>query len=429
MSLAHDLPEALERAWQRSDRLFDLVREEALLTRPIALRQPLLFYVGHLPAFAWNHLWRAALREPSRTPALDALFERGIDPPDDADGAPHDAAASWPPLADVWAYRDGVRAALRPTLCDARLAPLLPMVLEHELMHQETLLYMLHELPSEAKQGVPAPAAPGPAPGRARVAIPDGRARLGAPRDGRFRWDNEFTQHDVDVPGFEIDDLPVTNASYREFVDDGGYARSALWSASAWRWLERGRRRAPHGWRPVDGGWRVRTLGGDVPFEQAAAWPVCVALCEARAFARWSGARLPSEAEFHRAAFATPDGDWREHPWGQAQTRAEHANLGLAHWSPTPVGAHPSGASAFGVHELVGNAWEWTDTPFRPYPGFRPLERYPGYSADFFDERHFVLLGASWATDPRLVRRSFRNWFQPHYPYVFAKFRCVRDPA
>ena len=169
----------------------------------------------------------------------------------------------------------------------------------------------------------------------------------------------------------------------------------------------------------------MTTLFGEVPFDDAAEWPASVSHCEAQAFARWSGARLPSEPEFHRAAYATPDGGLRPHPWGDAVPAPEHANLGFRRWSPTPVGSHPMGASAFGVHELVGNGWEWTRTPFRPFPGFRPLEPYRGYSADFFDERHFVLLGGSWATDLRLVRRSFRNWFQPHYPYVFTKFRLV----
>jgi formylglycine-generating enzyme required for sulfatase activity len=149
--------------------------------------------------------------------------------------------------------------------------------------------------------------------------------------------------------------------------------------------------------------------------------------CEAAAFARREGARLPSEAEFHRAAFGSPDGGRRQHPWGDAPPSRERGNLGFHFWSPAPVGAFPAGASGFGIHELVGNGWEWTSTAFAPFPGFEPLEGYEGYSADFFDDHHFVMLGGSWATDAALARRSFRNWFQPHYPYVFSKFRCVRD--
>jgi len=151
-----------------------------------------------------------------------------------------------------------------------------------------------------------------------------------------------------------------------------------------------------------------------------------VSLAEARAFARWRGLRLPTEAEFHRAAYGDPTGGERAFPWGAATPGREHGNFDFRCWAPTPVGAFPEGASAWGAHDLVGNGWEWTDTPFTGFPGFEPwITGYRGYSADFFDGKHFVLKGGSWATATELLRRSFRNWFQAHYPYVFAKFRCV----
>jgi formylglycine-generating enzyme required for sulfatase activity len=103
-----------------------------------------------------------------------------------------------------------------------------------------------------------------------------------------------------------------------------------------------------------------------------------------------------------------------------------HGNFNFQNWSPTPVGSHPAGASAWGIHDLVGDGWEWTASPFRPFPGFYPYMRgYPEYSADFFDGKHYVLKGASWATATELIRPTFRNWYQARYPYVFAKFRCV----
>jgi len=153
---------------------------------------------------------------------------------------------------------------------------------------------------------------------------------------------------------------------------------------------------------------------------------VYVSWAEARAYAQWKGLDLPTEAEFHRAAYGTPEGNVREHPWGDGAPCPDHGSFDFRDWAPTPVGSHFAGASAFGVHELVGNGWEWTSSVFAPYPGFTAYARtYPGYSADFFDGKHYTMLGASWATDGAMVRRSFRNWFQPHYPYVFAKFRCV----
>jgi len=416
---------ALRAAWERSDRIFSLVDERALLARPIALRQPFLFYVGHLPAFAWNHLWRGALGRPTFDAGKDVLFERGIDPPDDVEPVA-EAPGAWPELRDVLGYRDRVRQRLAEVLEDPKLAHVLPMVIEHELMHHETLLYMIQQLPPSLKPRQDQPQrACGPRPERARIAIPAGRATLGAPRDGSFRWDNERPECVVEVPAFSIDRYPVTNRDFLGFVEAGGYRERGLWSEDGWAWrVKRGVVRPPF-WRDVAGGVRVATLFEEIPFEVAADWPVYATHCEAGAYARWRGARLPSEPQFHRAAFGTPHGALREHPWGDEAPRPEHGNLGLQRWEPCPVDAHAAGASAFGVEDLVGNGWEWTSSVFAPYPGFEPLDRYPGYSADFFDGRHYVMLGGSWATDRRLVRRSFRNWFQPHYPYVFAKFRCV----
>jgi formylglycine-generating enzyme required for sulfatase activity len=154
-------------------------------------------------------------------------------------------------------------------------------------------------------------------------------------------------------------------------------------------------------------------------------WPVYVTWAEARAFATWSGARLMTEPEFHRAAFGTADGHEQLHPWGDTLRGAVPANCDFKRWDPAPVGAHPDGASAFGIHDLVGNGWEWTSTVFAPFPGFEPMASYPEYSADFFDGSHMVMKGASPVTVRTLLRRGFRNWFRPRYPYVYASFRCV----
>jgi len=159
---------------------------------------------------------------------------------------------------------------------------------------------------------------------------------------------------------------------------------------------------------------------------QVSSWPVYVTVAEARAFAAWRGKRLPTEAEFHRASYSGPDGSDSRYPWGDAPPTGRHGNFDFASWSPEPVGSHPAGASRWGVEELVGNGWEWTDTAFAPFPGFTPyMSRYPDYSKDFFDGKHFVVKGGSWATAAELLRPTFRNWYQGHYPYVFAKFRCV----
>ena len=157
-------------------------------------------------------------------------------------------------------------------------------------------------------------------------------------------------------------------------------------------------------------------------------WPVYVTHEEASAFAAWTGKRLPTEAEFHRAAYGTPDGEKeRSYPWGDDAPDTRRGNFNGTRWDPIPVTATPLGDSAFGISQLVGNGWEWTSTIFQPFPGFQPLLFYPGYSARFFDGEHYMLKGASSRTDARLLRRSFRNWFRPDYPYVYAGFRCVED--
>jgi formylglycine-generating enzyme required for sulfatase activity len=159
-------------------------------------------------------------------------------------------------------------------------------------------------------------------------------------------------------------------------------------------------------------------------------WPVYVSQAEADAYARWKGRRLPTEAEFHRAAFGTPDGSERPLPWGESDAvDATRGNFDFVQWEPVPAGARPAGASAWGVQDLVGNGWEWTSTPFAPFPGFVAMASYPEYSAEFFDGQHVVLKGASPATARDLIRRSFRNWFRPTYPYVYAKFRTVGPAA
>jgi formylglycine-generating enzyme required for sulfatase activity len=156
-------------------------------------------------------------------------------------------------------------------------------------------------------------------------------------------------------------------------------------------------------------------------------WPVYVSHAEAAAYARWRGARLMSEAEFQRAAYGTPADGERPYAWGDAAPSGDRGVFDFSSWDPAPVGAHPAGRSAWGVDDLVGNGWEWTSTPFAPFPGFEPLPSYPEYSADFFDGDHVVMKGASPATARELLRPTFRNWFRPRYPYVYATFRLARD--
>jgi ergothioneine biosynthesis protein EgtB len=310
---------------------------------------------------------------------------------------------------------------------------ILNVVLEHELMHQETLQYMLQQLdPSDKRRPADLPpyrfergAPNGP------VEVGGGEVVLGADLDEvEFGWDNEFPEHRLRVADFTIDRTPVTIDDWLGFTESGGYRRAELWQEDDWQWRSRTGVDHPADWEADDGGWRMRTMFDRLPLDRVREWPVMVSLAEARAYCRWRGRRLPTEAELHRAMYGSPAGDPRPFPWGEdAPQPGVHGNFGFHHWAPTAVGCHPQGASAWGLHDPVGNLWQWTSSPFAPLPGFTPYIRsYPGYSADFFDDRHFVMLGASWATPTALIRRSFRNWFQDRYQYAFAGFRTVLSP-
>jgi len=166
----------------------------------------------------------------------------------------------------------------------------------------------------------------------------------------------------------------------------------------------------------------------EVPFDEIPSpldWPVYVSQAEANAYARWAGKSLPTEAEWQRAAYGTADGDERKYPWGNEPPNASLGNFDLERWDPTPVNAFPQAQSAFGVHDMLGNGWEWTSTIFGPFTGFEAFPFYKGYSADFFDGKHFVMKGGSSRTAACMLRSTFRNWFQSHYQYVYAGFRCV----
>jgi ergothioneine biosynthesis protein EgtB len=305
-------------------------------------------------------------------------------------------------------------------------AQLLNTAIEHRLMHAETLAYMLHQLPLEQKvrKERSANRVEAAALTPKMIQIPGGSITLGLPRDsGLFGWDNEYESHVVKVPPFAIDQYPVTNGEYEEFVRAGGYDDRSLWNEADWNWKTEAKVSHPIFWKPAGAGWLYRTMFDEVPLP--AQWPVYVSMAEASAYAKWKGKTLPTEAQWNRAAYAMPDGLERQYPWGDESPSAELGNFDFFSWDPVPVGSSPRGQSGFGVADMLGNGWEWTSTVFGPYPGFKRFPFYPGYSADFFDGHHYVMKGGSAQTAACMLRRSFRNWFQPHYQYVYAGFRCV----
>src|SRR6185503_18680552 len=276
-------------AWSRSDEIFAIVPSGQLLAQPIVWRHPFIFYIGHLPAFSCNQICGGVLNWPSCNPYFDDLFCRGIDPDVDT-GECHwhpEVPEEWPDLAETFAYRDQVREAILQALdaledspsgsVMARDGRVFQMVLEHEFMHQETLLYMFQQLPITEKRR---PAASlrysfHPVAECRVVRVPPGRARVGARFDDvAFGWDNEFSETSLEVPAFGIDSLPVTNAQYFEFVKCGAYDDERHWSAPDWRWKKLENKRHPSCWQVQDGVWCYRAMFDVFPLQRAAHWPV-----------------------------------------------------------------------------------------------------------------------------------------------------------
>ena len=405
----------VDRARVETDRLFDLVRPDSLYDRPIPERHRIVFYIGHLEAFDWNLLRPAASNLPPFDADLDRLFAFGIDPVDG--GLPTDQPSDWPSLDQVRLYSARTREAVDAILDEGGVSEvLLNTAIEHRLMHAETLAYMLHQLPLEKK--IPQPQVDVPERGQTVpevVEIPEGSVTLGLSRnDATFGWDNEYDAHTVNVPAFTIDRYKVTNGQYLEFVRAGGYQDRSLWKAEDWNWKTAHNISHPVFWKRAGDVWHLRTMFDEIPL--SASWPVYVSQGEASAYACWSGKRLPTEAEWQRAAEGIP----RESKLGP-----EHGYFDFARWDPAPVNAFPRASSTFGVDGLLANGWEWTASPFEPFSGFKAFPFYEGYSANFFDGKHYVMKGGSTRTDRSMLRPSFRNWFQPHYQYVYAGFRCA----
>lgn len=435
-ALSETLLLAFEKTFARTEQIFDLITEEAYWLRPISLRHPINFYEGHLCAFAWNTLFRRTLKRPSFNPAFDRLFERGIDPKDQ-NMADQVSIHQWPHRDEVREYKRCIQDALFEFLASddpfqktehplLNQGHVLWLLLEHEWMHQETFLYMLHQLPHEFKKR-PLHLPNGlvhqtKSPQATQVDIPAGTAILGAlDNEFRFAWDNELPPQTVDVGAFSIDILNVTNGQFLEFIEAGGYHNPDYWTPETWQWKTEQAKEHPFFWKRQEDTWLLRDFFEDIPLPLS--WPVSVTHAEAQAFARFKNQDLPTEAEWHRAAFGDSQAPY---PWGAEIPSSWHGNFDFQHWSPVAVGQFPKGASPFGVQDLTGNGWEWTSTQFAPFPGFTPSEAYPQYSADFFDGQHYVVKGASCFTDAGLLRRSFRNWYYWHYPYMYATFRCIK---
>lgn len=421
----------LDEARRRTMLLVSTISEEDLRRQHDPLMGPIIWDLGHIGHFEELWLTRnvSGVIEFGEMPGMFNPFEHPRRTRGELD---------LPTLEETRASLAHIRTQVLERLEDITITeeshPLLrdgyvyAMVAQHEYQHGETILQTL-----QLKQGEPyAPATragfPRPSLHIASgdmVRFPGGTVTIGT-NDRSAAYDNERPKHNVELRSFLIDRAPVSNASFLEFMEDGGYTRREVWSEAGWAWLQEARVTAPKYWSHIDGEWTQRVNNIERAVDPTR--PVChVCYHEAEAFTTWAGKRLPTEFEWEAAASWDPaTGSARVFPWGDATAAPELANVDQLTFDTTPIGSYARNVSPIGCYGMIGDVWEWTSSDFQPYPGFEAFP-YPEYSQVFFGSDYKVLRGGSWATRSGAIRNSFRNWDYPIRRQIFAGFRCARD--
>ncbi|KAL5332431.1 C-type lectin protein [Aspergillus crustosus] len=459
-----------------------MIAREGLLSKPIKLRNSLIFYLGHIPTFSDIHLTRALGGKPTDPKAYQQIFERGIDPDVDDPEKCHSHSEipdEWPARSEILDFQDRVRNRIKSVLQtpDAQhnrtLGEALWIGFEHDAMHLETFLYML----IQSERIIPPPGIPRPdfkkmfLDARANekpnewFAIPEQTLTVGleAADDSMpttsFGWDNEKPKRTVTVQAFEAQGRAITNGEFAEFLQVNQISKyPASWvetDSSTENGVSNGSNSASGS---ILSNFAVRTVFGPVALKYAQDWPVIASYDELEEYAAWKNCRLPTYEETksiyaHSARLkasthnSTPTdrnttngksiptsnitGSGPQPVQPPTPTTAptyidlEAKNIGFKHWHPTPVIQY---GDTLAGHAEFGGVWEWTSSPLTRQEGFEPMEIYRGYTSDFFDGKHNIILGGSWATHPRIAgRTSFMNWYQRNYPYPWAGARLVRD--
>ena len=428
--LKKDLVGKLMEARKRTRYLLDPVSEEDLAAQHDPVMSPLIWDFGHVGNYEELWLLQKAHGKILSKRALYDMYDASLHAREER---PSLNLLDW---TSANHYLDAVREAVLETLETSDFDgddPLLKdgfvynMIIQHEAQHNETMLQTLQLMKGEGYKPEARVELPiGEMVEEEMVPVPGGPFVMGT-ADETWALDNERGAHVLHLPDFLIDKTPVTNRAYAEFVEDGGYEQKGLWDREGWEWIEEEGISAPKHWyQPEPHSWWTQRFGFDEPLNPKA--PVVhVSWYEADAYARWAGKRLPTEAEWEKAASWDPDtGTKRLYPWGDSPPRQELANLDQLAFGPAEVGAYPKGASAYEALGMIGDVWEWTASELRGYPGFESFP-YREYSEVFFDDGYRVLRGGSWATRPGAIRNTFRNWDFPIRRQLFVGFRCACD--
>ncbi|KAA0893461.1 5-histidylcysteine sulfoxide synthase [Oryzomonas rubra] len=422
------------RTFDIDEKLYETLRhDDTFYLRADRLRHPLIFYFGHTATFFINKLTIAKAIDSRINPRFESLFAVGVDEMswDDLDATHYD----WPTRQEVKEYRDKVRELVDGLI--RRLPLKLPitwddpfwavmMGIEHERIHLETSSVLIRQLPIDQVAQLPFWAIcteAGEPPENRLLQVAGGAVVLGKAADHPlYGWDNEYGRHEATVAGFKASQCLVSNREFLAFVQAGGYGERKWWTEEGWNWREFKGAEHPLFWIKNDGGWKLRTMALeiDLPWN----WPVEVNCLEAKAFCAWKAAvaglpiRLPTEDEWTRLrdVCAIPDQPW----WEKAP-----GNINLEHWSSScPVDRFRSGD----FYDVVGNVWQWTETPIYPFHGFRIHPWYDDFSTPTFDTRHNLIKGGSWISTGNEATRDSRYAFRRHF-FQHAGFRYVESTA
>src|SRR6266850_7450612 len=359
---------------------------------------------------------------------------------------PKRGTKSRPTVKDTVAYREHIDEQMLQFLESLDKLPnseivtsLVRLGLEHEMQHQELLVYDIKHLLCDQFAAPMKPGPPSSVTVEGMAEIEGGLFWMGyaAPspiakdsfESGNydFAFDNEKPAHQVFLQDFGIDKAPVSNGEFLEFIRDGGYQNFRWWFSEGWEAINREKWQAPLYWEQHNGEWLIRDFSGLHPASSKASEPVShVSYFEASAFAKWVGKRLPTEVEWEKAAcYDSRDAVRKAFPWGKESPHTNHANLFENElWSVATIGAFPAGASSYGCQQMIGDVWEWTTSDYVPYPGFK--SEFDEYNDKWFVNQK-VLRGGSYATPQLHIRSTYRNFFHAHERWMVSGFRCAKD--
>ncbi|ELS03987.1 hypothetical protein Xen7305DRAFT_00037150 [Xenococcus sp. PCC 7305] len=420
-----------QRSWELEETLLrSVISQDAFHLSPDPLRNRLIFYLGHSAVFYINKLIRVGLLEKRINDYFETLFEIGVDPESAEELDLAVKEISWPDLSKVWQYRDRAYTAITQVINQAEIAlpikqkdPLwaLLMAIEHSLIHFETSSMLIRQLSPEQLQRPQEwnyAVSNGNPPNNKLQEIPGGAVNLGkAKNSDTYGWDSDYGNLPVVVKPFLVSKYLISNQEFLEFVRDDSYNKSELWDRESWAWQQKFQVQHPKFWIPTNNGYKYRTVFEeiDLPLD----FPVEVNHYEAMAYCRWrgEGTRLLTEAEWKLLVDSLQ---------AQQLDSTQEYNLNLKYFSPSPVGAADQSNHNFGICDLRGNVWQWLGDKFHGLPGFQPHYLYEDYSAPFFDDKHHLIVGGSWASMGAYASASCRNWFRPYF-YQHVGFRIARD--